>query len=67
MDEKLKDWKGTKSEVDYIVNITIEALKERNSIGEKKARKLFCECIIRNLVINEFHSIAEYLLTGEIN
>lgn len=41
MDEKLKDWKGTKSEVDYIVNITIEALKERNSIGEKKQERYF--------------------------
>ena len=67
MDESLKDWKGTCSEVNFAVNSLISVIKENFSLDEKTAKEVFCECLVRNLVTNEIYDMAEFIITGEVN
>lgn len=67
MDKSLTDWTGNKSELDFVVQIRISKIMEQFSVNKKTAIKLFCEAMLRSLVISEMDNMINYLVTGEIS
>lgn len=57
-------FKGT-PEVNAIVDLTLSGICGNFSVNKKTAMKLFCDSMIRNLVLDELYGMIEYLLSEE--
>lgn len=58
----LTNWNGTKRELMLIVDFRVSKIMEYFSVDCKTARKLFCESLLRNLVVSEMDDMIDYII-----
>lgn len=62
MSDWMNDWKGTKAEINDLVEYYIDKIMNDYDVDNKTAKKYLCEAFSRNVVVAEIEKMLDYLV-----